>query len=423
MGEPGRPVLRIGMVAYGDITHDSRVQREARSLAEAGHHVSLYCLGAEQGIVDALAPGVQVVVRPAPRGAVIPGTPSPFRANGRSSRVRRLLDRLSWLVRYGWQLRSWGRGVVASAPQFDAWHVHDFTGLVSVAPAIPRTIPLVYDVHDLFVETGSASRLPRPVRSLLVRYERRLTRRVGLAIAVNSAVADIFRVRCNPRRMIVVHNCPPRWEARAERYDLIRSAAGIPREAPVVLYHGVLGAQRGLEMLCEAMLQDGLGSAHLALLGYGHLREDLIARAAEPRFGGRIHVLDPVTPAELLPWVASADVGAMPLPKLTLNLYVSTPNKLFECLAAGTPVVVSNFPAVTQIVLGDPAGPLGAGCDPADVADIARAIAGLLSLSPDAMSDLRERCARAARERWNWEAEGGRLVEAYATLPRVSSPG
>ena len=50
------------------------------------------------------------------------------------------------------------------------------------------------------------------------------------------------------------------------------------------------------------MLEPGLEGAHPVFLGFGPLREDVLVRlAAEPRFGGRIHVLDAVGPLEVVP--------------------------------------------------------------------------------------------------------------------------
>jgi len=98
----------------------------------------------------------------------------------------------------------------------------------------------------------------------------------------------------------------------------------------------------------------------------------------------------------------------------TLNHALSTPNKLFECLAAGVPVVASDLPEMRRIVVGDPDGPLGELCDPSSAGDVARAIARLLAMPPAEMADLRARCLRAAHERWNWETESARLVELYS---------
>jgi glycosyltransferase involved in cell wall biosynthesis len=413
-------MLRIGMVVYGDISHDSRVQREANSLAGAGHHVTLFVLAGSREQIPTLDRRIEVIVRGPTKGAILPGSPSPFRSSWRGSRLSRTIDRVRWVVGYARNLRAWGRSLTAGQPGMDVWHAHDFAGLVAISGSIGKGPAIVYDVHDLFVETGTGSRLPGLLRKAIRRYERRLIRGVDLVVAVNRPLAEIVRERSAPRSMIVVHNCPPRWTPPQRRPDLIRAAAGIPAAAPVVLYHGLLSANRGLDGLTAAILEPGLEHVHLAVLGYGPLAGSLSALATDTRYGGRVHVLEAVPPDELLPWVASADVGSLAMPRASLNLFISTPNKLFECLAAGTPVVVSDFPAVREIVIGDPLGPLGATCDPASASDVARAIRGLLALSEDARDDLRARCLEAARLRWNWETEVRRLIAAYAELAASS---
>ena len=189
--------------------------------------------------------------------------------------------------------------------------------------------------------------------------------------------------------------------------------------APVILYHGALSANRGVEQLMQVLLEPGLQDAHLVLMGFGEMQDEYTRASGEPQWGNRVHVLEPVRPTELLLWVASADIGAMPIQSATLNLRLSTPNKLFECLAAGTPVVASDFPAIRRIVVGDPSGVLGAVCDPADVRAIAEAIGSILRLAPTELAGLRRRCLRAADERWNWEFEARTLLAVYEeVLPR-----
>ena len=413
--------LRVGMVVYGDIRHDSRVQREASSLASVGHDVTIYCLAGMRQEMPQLDPAVRVVALGAAPGAVRPGSPSPFRRPTTTSPVQKLVRRATWLSSYVRSLRSWGKEVAANASSVDVWHAHDFTGLVAIAHRVNRGARLVYDVHDLFVETGTGRLLPGVVRGAIQRYERHLVRRADLVVAVNRPLADVVATRCSPRSMVVVHNCVPSWVVPTPRPDLLRQAAGIPADRPVILYHGLLAANRGIDRLLEALLLPALADVHLALMGYGEMTDALRAMAAEPRFGGRAHVLDPVSPAELLPWVASADVGALAMPRASLNLYLSTPNKLFECLAAGTPVVVSDFPAIGSIVAEDPLGPLGVVCDPANPADVARAIRELLAADGPNQQEMRQRCNAAARARWNWESEAARLVAAYEQLG--SRPG
>ncbi len=169
----------------------------------------------------------------------------------------------------------------------------------------------------------------------------------------------------------------------------------------------------------DALLADDLGDVHLVLMGYGAMRDELRDLARSRPWRDRMHVLDPVPPSALLSWVAGADVGAMPNPGRTLNDVYASPNKLFECLAAGTPVVASDFPALHRIIIDNPGGPLGAVCDPGDVDSIAAAIRSILRLEPAAMGGLRVRCRQAAEQRWNWDREARTLLSVYAdVLPR-----
>ena len=115
-------------------------------------------------------------------------------------------------------------------------------------------------------------------------------------------------------------------------------------------------------------------------------------------------------------WVASADVGAMVNQPRTLNEQLSTPNKLFECLTAGTPVVSSDFGERRRIILEGPEAPLGRVCDPTDGRSIAAAIRAILDLDPAEAAALRERCRRAGRDRYGWGAQFERAIETYETV-------
>ena len=101
---------------------------------------------------------------------------------------------------------------------------------------------------------------------------------------------------------------------------------------------------------------------------------------------------------------------------LTDDNRFSTPNKIFECLAAGTPVVARDFPTLRRIIVDYPGGPLAAVCDPSDVQAIAASIRSLMRLTPDEMAALRERCRLAVEERWNWGREAQALLAIYTKI-------
>ena len=243
-----------------------------------------------------------------------------------------------------------------------------------------------------------------------------MLRRAAALIAVNPQVIEELAKRYEiPERQVAIYNCPPAWNPGPRGTEL-RAAIGVDAAAQVVLYHGGFSAHRGLEELLEAKRDPRLANAHLVFLGYGPLEPTLRAAAANPAYGGRVHVLEAVSPEVLDRWVSGADVGMCTVLPSTLNHRISTPNKLFESIGAGVPVIASDFPTMRNIVLGDPDGPLGAVCDPTNARDVATAMHSILSMSPGDRAALRARCIRAAAARWNWEIQSERLIKLYEEL-------
>ncbi len=340
---------------------------------------------------------------------------------------------VEWLVRWRFVITAWARSAAAAAGPADVYHGHDLTGLAAAiaAAGTHRSAKVVYDSHEIYLESGANADQPGWLRGLMARLERRWVRRSAALVTVNESLAGELGRRYAPARTVVVHNCPPRSDvprsdaprsdaprsdAPADGSDLIRAATGIPGDVPIALYHGAFSRHRGLEQLAAAVAEPGLEQVHAVFLGYGGLRAELLALAAGPLAPGRVHVLTAVPPEELGAWVASADVGVMMIQASTINHRMSTPNKLFECLAAGVPVVASDFPEMRGIVCEDPAGPLGVVAAPDDVPALAGAILSIVTADPVERAALRARCLRAAHDRWNWETESARLVGLYADL-------
>ena len=328
-----------------------------------------------------------------------------------------------WLQRWRWVIGAWARSAAAAAGPADVYHGHDLTGLVAAIDAVRRhpSASVVYDSHEIYLESGANAEQPGWVRRVMSRRERRWIERCAALVTVNESLARELGARYAPKRTVVVHNCPARSDAPERTTDLLRAAAGIPAESPVALYHGALFRHRGLEQLVAAVAEPGLDGVHAVFLGYGGMRAELEHLAATSPVSERIHVLPAVPPEELASWVATADVGVIAIQPSTLNHRMSTPNKLFECLAAGVPVVASDFPEMRKIVCEDPLGKLGQVVTPDDVTMIASAIRTIVSAPPGERAELRARCLQAAHERWNWESETAGLVRLYADLELASA--
>lgn len=403
--------LTIGVALYGDITFDSRVRREAASLADAGYRVVLLCLDGAESAAD-LPDRVEVRSYQPTKTKVLPWMPNSGPVP--SSRRPGVVGGIRWLVDYLVNLRDWGRWAVDTVPDAAVWHLHDLTALAAVAPLLSSHRPFVYDSHELFLEAASARQFPSPVRWALGRLEARLVSKAAAVVTVNEAVGAELLARYKPRRLIVVHNCPDIGATGPDASPL-RGATNVATDEPLALYHGSLGSHRGIEQAIQAIADPRASAVHLALMGMAApegVYQDLASRLGVT---DRVHVLDAVPPGQLLDWVRGADIGLMPIQPSTLNHRLSTPNKLFECIAAGVPVVASDFEAIRRVVM-DQEGPLGDVCDPTDPSAIARSLRSLLEASPDTRREMRHRCLSAARREWNWDVQVGRLVDLYRSL-------
>ncbi len=256
--------LRVAMALYSDLDHDSRVLREADSLARAGHDVTVFCLSYEGPPPESF----RVVAHVPDRSSVVPDGSNPFHRSSRGSRLGRLVGRVGWMAGYIRNLRAWGHWAVRAAGPVDAWHAHDLPGLMAVGPFVDKTAALVYDSHEIFLETGTATRMPKVVRRLLGVYERRLVHRVTAMVTVNEAYAEVLSRRTKPARIVLVRNCPPRWTPSAGSAARLRAAAGVPASSSIILYHGALGPHRGIEQLVAALSEPQLADSHLVLLGF-----------------------------------------------------------------------------------------------------------------------------------------------------------
>jgi glycosyltransferase involved in cell wall biosynthesis len=473
---------RVVMFVYNDCRTDARVLREAGALTQAGHDVSIMALPADRKareIEREARDGFEIVHVPlsVTRARYLAWLRNPWRVKGWVARwlvfrwrkaftrfprsfvnallalgfamllilwglVQGLVRLVSWLLRrdriiggvtadwlYRWRfvIYRWGRAAARAAGPADAYHGHDLTALggATYASTIHGEghIPIVYDSHEIFLESGSNVNRGRVGRAILRFVERRWVRRAAALVTVNESLREELGRRYRPRRTVVLHNTPSRWEPPLVPEHRIRRALGLREDDRIALYHGGFSAHRGLEELSEAILAPGLEAVHAVFMGYGSQRDWLLQQAADPRYGGRLHVVPAVPPTQLLEWVVDADVGVMPIQASTLNHRLSTPNKLFECLAAGVPVVASDFEEMRRIVRDDPLGPLGELCDPASVPSVAEAIRRIVDLPAAERAELRRRCLAAAHERWNWETESARLIELYASLTAPATDG
>jgi glycosyltransferase involved in cell wall biosynthesis len=374
------------MLLHKDVTHDSRVRREASHLVAQRHDVTVLELAPvspEHRVLDGFA-----------RRSVLP---APW--------VRRALPaalyRLAFFV-------SFVRAICAQRP--DVVHAHDaamlLPGLVGARVAGAR---LVYDSHEL------ATSVPYRDRAwawFVATIERLAIRRAAFVITVSDGIADelVARYRLR-RRPTVLRNVSALDDVAAGSGGGLRDHLSDGATASIVLHQGAPAVDRGCEALVGALCHLP-SDVHVVFLGSGEpaFAAELVALAQRHGVENRMRLVDSVGLDQLLAWTRQADVGVALLEDTCLNHRLALPNKLFEYIAAGVPVVVSDLPELRGIVNHYNIGWTAAPGDP-------RAIAQAIGQALDARGDprLHENLARAAAE-LRWSQESRRLTAVYERL-------
>jgi glycosyltransferase involved in cell wall biosynthesis len=285
---------------------------------------------------------------------------------------------------------------------------HDLPLLpAAVAVAKAHGAKLVYDSHELYCEQGFTPRVHR----MWSKIERAHIGQCDAIITVNRSIAGELERRYGAAPVHVVQNAERGDGPAPEKGRLLHEAFGLPSSAAVVLFQGGLLPGRHLEALVDAMALVRAPSAHLVFLGDGPMVKKLRRRAERAGVGKRIHFHGAVPQHELLRFTASADLGLIPYQATCLNNLYCTPNKLFEYIAAGVPIVASDLPELRRVI-GD--NGIGLIIDAGSPETFARAI-DLLIPDPGKLQDLRERVLAVSR-RLNWEQESKVLLQVFDGL-------
>lgn len=233
----------------------------------------------------------------------------------------------------------------------DVVQVHDLPALEAGAElAASWSVPLVYDAHELYPEQKSFSSVQRQICS---RAEAEQIKKADLVFAVNESIGDEMARRYQIAKPVTLLNAIdplPDFDPSA-RYDLLREKLNLPAERRILLFQGGFAPHRNLEVLIQAMAHVKSADVDLVMMGFGPFGERLKAKAERLKLlGSRIHFLPAVPQSELLQHSASADIGIIPYPHVDLNSYYCTPNKLFEFIQAGLPILANDSPELNRFV-------------------------------------------------------------------------
>jgi glycosyltransferase involved in cell wall biosynthesis len=283
-------------------------------------------------------------------------------------------------------------------------NAHSLTALPACAVISHRhNALLIYDPHEL--ETESTNSLG--IRKVLAKVvERLLVHHCDAVFVVSDSIADWYQLRYGIPRPTVIRNFSESFTTPSPDRVELRSRLCLRSDAVTFIYQGGIMHGRGVEKLLRLFAR--LPQHDLLLLGDGPLTS-LIQSAATKFPNIRHHPA--VDPEVLLDYTRCADVGLCLTEPVCLSYAYSLPNKLFEYLAAGLPIVVSDLPEQAQFVSARSCGWIA----PSDDQSLLELLA---SITHQTLAKPRLAALEAASE-CNWSNEAARMLDVYRTLTHV----
>lgn len=292
---------------------------------------------------------------------------------------------------------------VGLASGADIFHSHDLNTLWIGYKCKSKTgKPLVYDTHELATERN---RMGYWWKKRSVWTERRWLPSVDAMIVASPSWIEHNRSLHGsvPHITATVLNVPELFDFKPKD---IKEATGLPADLPVLLYQGSIQEDRGIEPAIEAVaIMPDVG---MVVVGYGYHRPFLEQLVKNRGLDDRIKFFGPVPNRELLEYTASADIGLVNIVSSSLSYATSLPNKLFEYMMAGIPVIGSRGPDIARIVQETGVGEVAEATDPNEIVEATRRI--LSDPSP-----YRSATAQAIN-RYHWAVEAKELARVYAAL-------
>jgi len=378
--------MKVCMLSSVHPCFDVRIfQKEARSLAEAGYQVTLVAIADfREKVVDQV------------------------RVLGLPQHKTRAFRPLNWyrILR------------IAVRDKAELYHLHDPELLLvgSIIRVLTRR-PIIYDVHenypqDILTKEWIPRALRRPISWIFEVFEDAMVKFVDGVVVVNQHLAERFDGKS---RVVRVSNYSRIEQFMSERPEL---GQGKERLKPHFVYMGRISDDRGIYECIKAL--DRLNDENVEFIcagRIGHVSNQELRPLLDGSQSSALFQYLGLLPYADIPLLLRGALAGLLCFQATPNNLLGTPNKLFEYMSAGIPVIASDFPLIRQVVLEADCGLL---VQPDDVEEIAKAMTHVLH-NPEDARRMGRNGLHAARERYNWQIEEKKLLSLYQDLLRSQS--
>lgn len=386
--------MKVVKICIGEWQNSSHDKRELAVCQELGAEILVVAKGNESGVYEEVDgfPVVRLTARPL--GHKVPVI------------INRVVSLLTWA------------SFVRNMRDVDVISGHDLSGVfIGYLSNFfkKKKAKLVYDSHEFTVGRDEISSKLESV--LMYCLEHFLMSRCTFSIMVNDSIADeVQRIHKLKNRPVVAKNAAYYWHLDSQAIRKIRDKMnaqfGISDETCIVMYHGAIAMNRGIEQLINAVSKvDDVCCYVLGNSETTQYTDSLKNLASRLGVGSRVHFHPAVPLSELPNYVAAVDVGMINILASSKSFYYMLPNKFFENIQGMTPIIVSDFPEVARLV---DKYEIGLKVDPNSIDSIANAIQKMKT--DKAFYASCKDNLKIAKEDLCWEKEKEMLKDAYRKI-------
>lgn len=276
--------------------------------------------------------------------------------SGIEIRVTNLFSKINWLprpLRYSLMLFEFYFKILLFSLRIRPSIIHCHDTLVLPIGYILKKIfhtKLIYDAHELESNKNGQNKI---LSSTTLLIEKMLWNRIDVLISVSQSILDWYNENLGAINSTLILNSPSHtaFDLRPQKKNYLFRTFNIPYSDNIFVYIGFLSKGRGIELLIDSFI--GLEHKHLVFIGYGPL-EIQLKEYAEEHYN--IHFHEALKHEDVTSVLDNVEAGFCLIENVSLSDYYSLPNKLFEYLFGGIPVIGVSFPEISRIISNHEAG-------------------------------------------------------------------
>lgn len=292
-------------------------------------------------------------------------------------------------------------------------HSHDLNTLpLGVKIAKKYNSKLIYDSHELYIHRNKPYITPKWFKKLEARIEKKNIRKCDKVITVSNSIVKFLEEKYQINAPTLIMNAPfKKNKVEKSNENDLAQRIGVSDDKKILIYSGAISFNRGLDKIIESLVY--LPNAYLVFLGGGStsFKNYLLAVAKTNKVEDRFSFFGPVKPHEVTSYVQSAYLGIAPIENVCLSYYYCAPNKVFEYIQGEIPVVSSDFPDLKEVVEGNE---IGETFNPQSPKEISEKISKIIN--NEELYNYYKSNVQSIVDKYKWENESIKLLALYQEI-------